>query len=346
MKKIINHPDDVVAEMLKGLLVSRPDSIGLIKEKRIVYRKDPHLNKVGIISGSGSGHEPDQAFYVGKGMLDAACAGPIFAAPTLDAIVDAARLIDRGMGVLFLVKNYTGDRANFEMASELIEFEGDLNVETVIINDDVAVKDSTFTAGRRGVAGAIFVYKIVGAKSEEGANLDELKKLAIEVNSNVRSMGFALKPCTTPAKGSPTFDLGDDEIEVGVGLHGEPGRERTKYKRANIIIKTIVDAVLRDLPFKSGDEVAVMVNGLGGTRGDEVAVMVNGLGGTPIGELYLAAGIVYDILKDSNIKVFKMYVNNYCTSLDMEGCSVSLLRLNEEFKRLLLAPADIPIGYF
>ncbi len=332
MKKIINNPDDVVYEMLKGLLDSNPSKLAGILEKRIIYRKDPYLNKVAIISGSGSGHEPDQAFYVGKGMLDAACAGPIFAAPTLDAIVDAAKIVDRGRGVLFLVKNYTGDRANFEMASEMLEFEGGPNVETVIINDDVAVKDSTFTAGRRGVAGAIFVYKIVGAKSEdEGVNLQSLKKLAMEVNENVRSMGFALKSCTTPAKGSPTFDLGDDEIELGVGLHGEPGRERLKYIPANEIIRIITNAVIEDLPFK---------------RYDEVALMVNGLGGTPIGELYLAAGIVHDILKERKIKVYKTYVNNYCTSLDMEGCSVSLLRLNEEFKKLLDAPADIPIRYF
>jgi len=331
VKKIINKPEDVVAEMLKGLKVSNPKSIGLIPEKRIVYRKDPYLNKVGIISGSGSGHEPDQAFFVGRGMLDAACAGPVFAAPTLDAIVDCAKIVDRGRGVLFLVKNYTGDRANFEMASEMLEFEGEPIVETVIINDDVAVKDSTFTAGRRGVAGAVFVYKIVGAKSEEGANLEDLARLAEDVNNNVRSMGFALKPCTTPAKGSPTFELGPDEMEVGVGLHGEPGRERTGYRRANIIIKTLTDAVIRDLPFQ---------------KNDEVAVIVNGLGGTPISELYIAAGIVHDICKNTGIYVFKTYVNNYCTSLDMEGCSVSLLRLNEEFKRLLIAPVDIPIRYF
>lgn len=332
MKKIINKPEDVVYEMLKGLLSSNPDKLAGILEKRIIYRKDPYLNKVAIISGSGSGHEPDQAFYVGKGMLDAACAGPVFAAPTLDAIVDAAKIIDRGRGVLFLVKNYTGDRANFEMASEMLEFEGGPNVETVIINDDVAVKDSTFTAGRRGVAGAIFAYKIVGAKSEEeGVNLQSLKKLAMQVNENVRSMGFALKSCTTPAKGSPTFELGSDEIELGVGLHGEPGRQRLKYMPANEIIKIITESVIEDLPFRPFDE---------------VAVMVNGLGGTPIGELYIAAGIVLDILKGKNIKVFRTYVNNFCTSLDMEGCSVSLLRLNEEFKRLLCAPVDIPIRYF
>ena len=332
MKKIINKPDDVVVEMLKGLALSRPDLIGLIPEKRVVYRKDPYLNKVAIISGSGSGHEPDQAFYVGKGMLDAACAGPIFAAPTLDAIVDAAKLVDRGRGVLFLVKNYTGDRANFEMASEMLEFEGGPAVDTAIINDDVAVKDSTFTAGRRGVAGAIFVYKIIGAKSEEeGVNLQQLKKYATEVNDNIRTMGFALKSCTTPAKGSPTFDLGEDEIELGVGLHGEPGRERTKYKPADEVIKIITDSVIEDLPFICGDE---------------VALMINGLGGTPIGELYIAAGIIHEILRNRKLKVFRTYVNNFCTSLDMEGCSVSLLRLNEEFKRLLLAPADIPIKYF
>ncbi len=332
MKKIINKPDDVVTEMLKGLELSNPDKLKVILEKRIVYRKDPYLNKVAIVSGSGSGHEPDQVFYVGRGMLDAGCAGPVFAAPTLDAIVDAAKLVDRGRGVLFLVKNYTGDRANFEMASEMLEFEGGPMVDTVIINDDVAVKDSTFTAGRRGVAGAMFVYKITGAKSEEeGVNLQSLKKIAMEVNDNVRSMGFALKSCTTPAKGSPTFDLGDDELELGVGLHGEPGRERLKFKPADEIIKIITDAVIEDLPFVSGDE---------------VAVMINGLGGTPISELYIAAGIVIDILKNRGIRIFRTYVNNFCTSLDMEGCSVSLLRLNEEFKRLLIAPADIPIRYF
>ena len=331
MKKIINNPEDVVHEMLKGLRDSRPDSLGWIPEKRIIYRKDPYLNKVGIISGSGSGHEPDTAFYVGRGMLDAACAGPIFAAPTLDAIVDATRLVDRGRGVLFLVKNYTGDRANFEMGTDMLQFEKGPTVATAIIDDDVAVKDSTFTAGRRGVAGAIFIYKMIGAKSEEGDNLDQLKKLAEEINDNVRTMGFALKPCTTPEKGSPTFDLGEDEIEVGVGLHGEPGRKRTEYGRATTIVKDLVDAVLSDLPF---------------TSDNEVALMVNGLGGTPVGELYIAAGIVQDILKANDIKIYSSYVNNYCTSLDMEGCSITLLKLNEEYKRLLKAPFDIPIRYF
>jgi dihydroxyacetone kinase-like protein len=217
------------------------------------------------------------------------------------------------------------------MATDMLNFEGGPVVDTVIINDDVAVKDSTFTAGRRGVAGAIFIYKMIGAKSEEGDSLDQLKTLALEINDNVRTTGFALKPCTTPEKGSPTFDLGEDEIEMGVGLHGEPGRERMKYSRANFLIKEIVDSVLSDLPF---------------TDAHEVALMVNGLGGTPIGELYIAAGIVHDILRSNGIKVYSTYVNNYCTSLDMEGCSVTLLRLNEEYKRLLNAPVDIPIRYF
>ncbi len=332
MKKIINKPDDVVAEMLKGLELANPGKLKVNLEKQIVYRSDPYLNKVAIVSGSGSGHEPDQVFYVGRGMLDAGCAGPVFAAPTLDAIVDAAKIVDRGRGVLFLVKNYTGDRANFEMASEMMEFEGGPMVDTVIINDDVAVKDSTFTAGRRGVAGAMFVYKIVGAKSEEeGTTLQGLKKLAMDVNDNVRSMGFALKSCTTPAKGSPTFDLGDAELELGVGLHGEPGRERLKFMPADEIVRIITGAVIEDLPFVSGDE---------------VAVMINGLGGTPIGELYIAAGITIDILKNRGIRIFRTYVNNFCTSLDMEGCSVSLLRLDEEFKRLLAIPVDIPVRYF
>lgn len=331
MKKIINNPEDVVKEMLTGLEAQRPDLLTINYEKRIVVRKDVNSdNKVGILTGSGSGHEPDQVFYVGKGMLDAACAGPVFAAPTMDAIYDATKLIDSGKGVLYLVKNYTGDRTNFAMASEMSNEDGK-KVETVIIDDDIAVKDSTFTAGRRGVAGAIFVYKIIGAKSLEDTTLEELKKLAEEVNTNVKSFGFALTSCTTPAKGSPTFDLGEDEMELGVGLHGEPGRERTKLKNANEVIKTSVNLILEHLPLKSNDE---------------VAVMINGLGGTPIMELYLAMGIVSKILKEMGVKIFKAYVNEYCTSLDMAGCSVSILKVNEEYKRLLNYKVDIPYSVF
>ena len=331
MKKIINKPEDVVNEMLVGLQASRPDLLDINYEKRIVTKKGvPVKNKVGILSGSGSGHEPDQVFYVGEGMLDAACAGPVFAAPTMDAIYEATKMIDSGSGVLYLVKNYTGDRANFAMASEMAEMDG-VKTVTVIIDDDVAVKDSTWTAGRRGVAGAILVYKIVGAKSTEGASLEELKNLAEEVNSNVKTMGFALTSCTTPLKGSPTFELGSDEMEIGVGLHGEPGRERIKMKTADELIKYVMDSIFQFLPVAPKDE---------------VAVMVNGLGGTPIMELYLAMGIVANILKEKKINIFKTYVGEYCTSLDMAGCSVSILKVNEEYKRLLNSKVDIPYGIF
>jgi len=331
MKKIINHPDRVVFEMLEGLVAANPDKLRLVPEKRIVLRKEtPVKGKVSVLTGSGSGHEPDQVWYVGKGMMDAACAGPVFAAPTADAIYDATKMVDGGAGVLYLIKNYTGDRANFSMAAEMADADG-IKVVTVIANDDVAVKDSTWTAGRRGVAGAILNYKITCAKAEQGAKLEEVKEIAERVNANVRSMGFALTSCTTPAKGSPTFELGGDEIEIGVGLHGEPGRQRTKIMPADEIIGLLTKNVIEDLPFKSGDE---------------VAVMVNGLGGTPIMELYIAFRKVYQELKDRNIKIFRTYIGEYCTSLDMAGCSVSLLKLDAEMKKLLLYPVDIPFTIF
>lgn len=331
MKKIINAPENVVNEMLEGLAAANPDKLELIADKRIILRKEKkEKGKVAVITGSGSGHEPDQVFYVGKGMMDAACAGPVFAAPTADAIYEAAKAVDTGAGVLFMVKNYTGDRGQFGMAQEMCEMD-DINVKIVIADDDVAVKDSTFTAGRRGVAGAILGYKIVCAKAEKGADLDELVELAKRVNANTRSMGFGLTSCTTPAKGVPTFELGDDEMEVGVGLHGEPGRERTKLKSADDIVSYITTQCLEDLPFRPGDE---------------VAVMVNGLGGTPLMELYIAYNKVAAMMEEAGIKVVKSYVNEYCTSIDMAGCSVSLLKMDEEMKELLAYPVDIPYGIF
>lgn len=331
MKKIMNAPENVVNEMLEGLVAANPDKLELIADKRIILRKEKkEKGKVAVITGSGSGHEPDQVFYVGKGMMDAACAGPVFAAPTADAIYEAAKAVDTGAGVLFMVKNYTGDRGQFGMAQEMCEMD-DINVKIVIADDDVAVKDSTFTAGRRGVAGAILGYKIVCAKAEKGADLDELVELAKRVNANTRSMGFGLTSCTTPAKGVPTFELGDDEMEVGVGLHGEPGRERTKLKSADDIVSYITTQCLEDLPFRPGDE---------------VAVMVNGLGGTPLMELYIAYHKVAAMMEEAGIKVVKSYVNEYCTSIDMAGCSVSLLKVDEEMKELLAYPVDIPYGIF
>lgn len=312
-------------------MAANPEKLTLIADKRVILRKKKKdAGKVAVITGSGSGHEPDQVFYVGKGMMDAAAAGPVFAAPTADAIYEAAKAADNGGGVLFMVKNYTGDRGQFGMAAELCEMDG-IQVRTVIADDDVAVKDSTFTAGRRGVAGAILGYKIVCAAAEEGASMDELVELANHVNANVRSMGFGLTSCTTPAKGAPTFEIGDDEMEVGVGLHGEPGRERCKLKTADEIVSYITEQCLEDLPFKEGDE---------------VAVMVNGLGGTPLMELYIVYHIVAEILKKAGIKVFKSYVNEYCTSIDMAGCSVSLLRVDDRMKELLEYPVDIPYSVF
>lgn len=331
MKKIINAPENVVNEMLAGLVAANPDTLDIIPEKRIILRKERKAaGKVAVVTGSGSGHEPDQVFYVGKGMMDAACAGPVFAAPTADAIYEAAKAVDTGAGVLFMVKNYTGDRGQFGMACEMCEMD-DINAKIVIADDDVAVKDSTFTAGRRGVAGAILGYKIVCAAAEEGKSLDELVELANRVNANVRSMGFGLTSCTTPAKGAPTFEIGDDEMEIGVGLHGEPGRQRTKLMPADEIVGLMTQNCLDDLPFKAGDE---------------VAVMVNGLGGTPLMEQYIAYNKVAQMLKDAGIKVYKSYVNEYCTSIDMAGCSVSLLRLDDEMKKYLDYPVEIPYAIF
>lgn len=331
MKKIINAPENVVNEMLAGLVAANPDTLDIIPEKRIILRKERKAaGKVAVVTGSGSGHEPDQVFYVGKGMMDAACAGPVFAAPTADAIYEAAKAVDTGAGVLFMVKNYTGDRGQFGMACEMCEMD-DINAKIVIADDDVAVKDSTFTAGRRGVAGAILGYKIVCAAAEEGKSLDELVELADRVNANVRSMGFGLTSCTTPAKGAPTFEIGDDEMEIGVGLHGEPGRQRTKLMPADEIVGLMTQNCLDDLPFQAGDE---------------VAVMVNGLGGMPLMEQYIAYNKVAQMLKDAGIKVFKSYVNEYCTSIDMAGCSVSLLRLDDEMKKYLDYPVEIPYAIF
>ena len=331
MKKIVNNPENIVFEMMDGLVKANPGKFNYVRDKKILTRKDaPVKGKVAVLTGSGSGHEPDQVWYVGKGMMDAACAGDVFAAPTAVAVYEATKIVDSGSGVLYLIKNYTGDRANFSMAAEMADADG-IKVKTVIANDDVAVKDSTYTAGRRGVAGAILNYKITCAKAEKGASLEEVKEIAERVNSNVRSMGFALTSCTPPAKGSPIFEIGDDEMEIGVGLHGEPGRQRSKIKPAKEIIGLLTKNVVEDLPFRSGDE---------------VAVIVNGLGGTPLIELYVAFNEVADYLKPLGIEIVKTYIGEYCTSLDMAGCSVSLLKLDEEMKELLDYPVDIPLKVF
>jgi phosphoenolpyruvate---glycerone phosphotransferase subunit DhaK len=331
MKKFVNDPRDFVPEMLKGLALANPDTLRYVPEYNLIMRADaPRENKVSLIQGSGSGHEPAHVMVVGKGMLDAACPGDVFAAPPMDYILETTRLLASPAGVVYIVNNYTGDRLAFEMGQEMAEAE-DIDVRTLIVNDDVAVKDSTYTVGRRGVAGNFFVIKAMGAASEQGAPLDELIRIGEKVNSVTRSMGMALTSCTPPAKGSPLFELGDDEIEMGVGIHGEPGRRREKLTNANAIVDELVEAVASDLPFESGDD---------------VAVMINGLGGTPISELYLLYGRAHDQLKERGLNVRRNYVGEYCTSLEMAGASVTLVRLDDEITSLLAAPAEIPIRTF
>lgn len=331
MKKFVNDPQNFVPEMLEGLALANPDTLKYVPEYNLIMRADgPSDDKVTIIQGSGSGHEPAHVMAVGPGMLDAACPGDVFAAPPTDYVYETIKLMNSAKGVLLLVNNYTGDRMAFDMAQELAEAE-DINVRTLFIDDDVAVQDSTWTVGRRGVAGNFFVMKAVGAASADGADLDELVRIGEKVNSVTRTMGMALTACTPPAKGSPLFDLPDDEMEMGVGIHGEPGRRRVKLTDANGIVDELLEAVVTDLPFESGDR---------------VALMVNGLGGTPISELYLVYGLAHKKLADRGIEVARNYVGEYCTSLDMAGASITLVKLDDEIEQLLAAPAEIPIRVF
>jgi dihydroxyacetone kinase-like protein len=331
MKKFINDPKEFVPEMLKGLALANPDTLVYEPKYNLIVRKDaPNHNKVSIVQGSGSGHEPAHVMIVGPGMLDAACPGDVFAAPPTDYVLEAARRVNSDKGVLLLVNNYTGDKMAFEMAEEIADAEG-IKVKTLFIDDDVAVKDSTYTIGRRGVAGNFFVIKAVGAASEAGADLDEVIRVGQKVNSVTRTMGVALTACTPPSKGSPLFELGEDEIEVGVGIHGEPGRSRQKIVSANEIVDLLLEPIVSDLPYADGDE---------------VALMINGLGGTPISELYLLYGIAHEKLVAQGITPVRSYVGEYCTSLDMAGASITLVKLDDEIKDLLAAPADIPIRTF
>ena len=331
MKKFINDPQQFVPEMLTGIALANPDTLRYVPEYNLIHRADaPNNNKVTIIQGSGSGHEPAHVMTVGRGMLDGACPGDVFAAPPMDYVYETTKRLASDKGVLLLVNNYTGDRMAFDMAQEMSEADG-LTVKTLFIDDDVSVQDSTYTVGRRGVAGNFFVMKAVGAAAEEGADLDEVIRVGEKVNSVTRTMGIALTACTPPAKGSPLFELGDDEIEIGVGIHGEPGRRRAKWMPATDIVDELLGAVVPDLPFASGDR---------------VALMINGLGGTPISELYLLYGIAHQKLVDQGITVARSYVGEYCTSLDMAGASLTLVRLDDEIERLLEAPAEIAVRIF
>lgn len=331
MRKFVNAPKEFVPEMLKGLALANPKTLRYVPEYNLIMRQGaPSDDKVSIVQGSGSGHEPAHVMAVGRGMLDAACPGDVFSAPPVDYVVETTKLMRSKKGVLYLVNNYTGDRLAFEMAAELADAEG-IAVQTLIIDDDVAVSGSTYTVGRRGVAGNFFVIKAVGAASERGASLDQLVALGKRVNSVTRSMGVALSSCIPPAKGSALFDISEDEMEVGVGIHGEPGRRRAQRGTANEIVSMLLEAVVPDLPYQ---------------KGDRVALMINGLGGTPISELYLLYGIAHTELARRGIQVARNYVGEYCTSLEMAGASLTLVRLDDELEQLLAAPAEIPIRVF
>src|SRR5690606_16958646 len=292
----------------------------------VVRRDAPRPGKVGLVSGGGSGHEPLHVGYVGMGMLDAACPGAVFTSPTPDPIVEATKAVDAGAGVLYIVKNYTGDVLNFETAAELAAAE-DIEVQTVVINDDVAVEDSLYTAGRRGVGGTVLAEKIAGAAAERGAPLADVVKVCRRVNDNARSMGMALTPCTVPHAGRPTFELGENEMEIGIGIHGEPGRERVPLEPANAIVERLLEPILADLPFREGDR---------------TLLFVNGMGGTPLLELYSAYGHAERVLADRGITVERRLVGNYITSLEMQGMSITLLRLDDQMRELWDDPVHTP----
>ena len=325
MKKLINKVENVEIEMIQGIAKAHPDILKQLPGHTILVRKNKKTDKVALISGGGSGHEPAHGGFVGYGMLDAAVAGAVFTSPTPDQVKAAIDAVGTPAGVLLVIKNYTGDVMNFEMAGELAEMDG-IPVKSVIMNDDVAVKDSLYTTGRRGVAGTIFIHKIAGAKAEEGASLEEVARVAEKVIANTRTMGMSLTACTVPAAGKPGFEIADDEVEIGMGIHGEPGTHREKLRTADEIADTLLEKILADIDY----------------QGHEVALMINGCGGTPLMELYIVNNHVHDVLESKGIHIYKTFVGNYMTSLEMAGFAISILRLDDETKALLDAPANTP----
>lgn len=323
MKKIINNPSDVVSEMLEGMAKAHPE-LTYFKGAEVIARKTK-TKKVGIVSGGGSGHEPAHAGYVGKGMLDAAVAGNVFASPSPDRIIKGIEEASTGEGVLLVIKNYSGDIMNFTMAKDLAEMDG-IRVEYVVVKDDVAVPDSTYSTGRRGIAGTVFVHKVAGAKAEMGGSLDEVKAVAEKAIANMRSMGMAMTPCILPGVGKANFVLEDDEIEIGMGIHGEPGVSRAKMMTASEIANTLLQKILSDYDY----------------AGSEVALMVNGLGSTPLMELYILNNEVEKLLSAKGIKVYKTFVGDFMTALEMSGCSLTLLKLDDELKTLIDCPCSTP----
>jgi phosphoenolpyruvate---glycerone phosphotransferase subunit DhaK len=327
MKKLINSPGDVLQESLRGLEAAHSDRLRVSYDPPFVVRADAPVNgKVGLVSGGGSGHEPMHGGFVGPGMLDAACPGEVFTSPTPDQMQAATKAVDGGAGVLHIVKNYTGDVMNFDMAADLTKADG-VEVESVVTNDDVAVEDSLYTAGRRGVGITVVLEKICGGAAEDGRSLHDVAELGRRVNANGRSMGMALTPCITPGSGAPSFELADDEVEIGIGIHGEPGRFREKIGPASQIAERLVTPIVEDLPFSSGDR---------------VLAFVNGMGGTPLIELYLMYGEVAKLLDQHGLRIERNLIGNYITSLEMQGCSITLLKLDDEMVRYWDAPVNTP----
>lgn len=325
MKKFINDVTQVENEMIQGMVKAYPDQLKKLDCGNVLVRAVKKEGKVALISGGGSGHEPAHGGFVGQGMLDAAVAGAVFTSPTPDQVYEGIKAIATDAGVLMVVKNYTGDVMNFEMAAEMAEADG-IPVKYVVTNDDVAVKDSLYTVGRRGVAGTVFVHKIAGAKAEAGASLEEVHTVAQKVADNVRTMGAAIAPCIVPAAGTPGFTLSENEMEVGIGIHGEPGTHKEPVKPADQVVDMLLDQILADMDYSGG----------------EVAVMINGAGATPLMELYIINNRVADVLAQKGIKVYRTFVGEYMTSIEMQGFSISLLLLDEEMKQLLDAPANTP----
>lgn len=327
MKKLINAPQDVVRESLEGMEAAHGDRLRINYEPAYIVRKNtPVKPKVSLVSGGGSGHEPMHGGYVGKGMLDAACPGHVFTSPTPDQMFEASKAAHWGAGILHIIKNYTGDIMNFELAAEMLREEG-LKVETVLTDDDVAVENSLYTAGRRGVGLTVLMEKLLGAAAEEGIGLAELKKVGELVRESGRSMGMALTPCTVPHAGKPSFELPDDEIELGIGIHGEPGRRRVKLASADEVTEMLMDPIISDLPYK---------------KGDDVLLLVNGMGGTPLIELYIIYRKAAQIAKQHGLKIVRNLVGTYITSLEMAGTSITLLKMNDRLCKLWDAPVDTP----
>lgn len=323
MKKLINAPENVVLEALHGIAAAHADLLKVHYEPNFITRADaPVAGKVALVSGGGSGHEPLHGGFVGRGMLDAACPGAVFTSPTPDQMLEATKAVNGGRGVLHIVKNYTGDILNFEMAADLARGEG-IEVEAVVINDDVAVQDSLYTAGRRGVGATVLAEKIAGAAAEAGHSLAEVKAVCEQVNDNARSMGLALTSCTVPHAGKPTFELPENEMEIGIGIHGEPGRQRVPLAPADEIAGMLLDPILADCPFKSGDE---------------VLLFVNGMGGTPMIELYVLYRKATEIVEAHGLKVTRRLVGPYITSLEMAGASITVLKLDAQLTRFWDAP--------